>query len=52
MEKLEIIKTINGLHYKKIMTWEEWFVFNKKPKQNNLKYTAYQVGFSQFKLEN
>lgn len=52
MEKLEIIKSIDGLHYKKIMTTEEWIDFNKKPKPRNVKYQAYQIGYSQFKLEN
>ena len=52
MEKLEIIKTINGLYYKKIMPREEWLKFNKKPKPKNVKYQAYQIGYSQFKLQN
>lgn len=51
MEQLEIIKTINGLHYKKIMTRTEWMLFNKKPKINGVTYLAYQIGASQYLLQ-
>ena len=33
------------------MTTEEWIDFKKKPKPRNVKYQAYQRGYSQFKLE-
>ena len=46
---IEIIATKEGKHYKMIMTVAEWKVKERKP---NYKYQSFQLGFSQYKLEN
>ena len=46
---IEIIATKNGKHYKMVMTVEQW---KYKERKKKYKYQEYQLGFSQYKLEN
>lgn len=48
-EKVEVIASKDGKDYKSIMIFGLWKVLKKK---NGFSYRAYQIGFSQFKLEN
>jgi len=47
---IEVIKTDkNGKAWKKIMSFGEWLSMKKQP---GFIYRSYQIGVSQFKLEN
>lgn len=45
---IELIASKEGKHWKILMTISEWRNFKKKP---GFTYLAYQIGFSQYKLE-
>jgi len=49
---IEVIATKNNKHYKKIMKLNDWLKFIKEKSNNGFTYKAYQIGFSQYKLEN
>ena len=48
-DNIEIIAIKNGKYWKTIMTVREWQNFKKK---KGFRYIAYEIGYSQFKLEN
>ena len=46
--EIEVIAMKNGLYWKQIMTYAEWVKIKKK---RGYKYLAYEIGVSQYKLE-